>query len=422
MFNKKGFTLIELLIVIGILAVLATTVLLVINPAQMVKQSRDANRITEINQINKAMLLFQSFGGSSTNMGTHGKVYISIPDPTLAAGQTSDCGYSTGNPLDLPTLGGEYEYQCSNPIDYRNIDGTGWIPVDLTSVQSSAGTLFSSLPIDPINSTEIDDFYYTYIVGSWALSATLESDKYLTTTAINDGGESDTRFEMGNNLAINSFIDVGGEDEGGGEGEEFICGMSNITDIDGNSYSTIQIGTQCWMAENLDYDNGCSSAVWANYTDVGWCGYYTGGPFANEGLLYQWSAAMNGYTTPGAQGLCPTGWHIPTDAEWKTLVEYAAGTPGCESSYGWQCSPAGSHLSSYTLNGDNSTVFSGLLVGFRSSNSVFVDRTSFAFFWSSVDSEGTGTAWTRGLSSSYATVEYNLDGKASGYSVRCLKD
>ena len=433
---QKAFTLIELLIVIGILAVLATTVLLVINPAQMVKQSRDANRITEINQINKAMLLFQSFGGSSTNMGTHGKVYISIPDPTLAAGQTSDCGYSTGNPLDLPTLGGEYEYQCSNPIDYRNIDGTGWIPVDLTSVQSSAGTLFSNLPIDPVNSTETDDFYYTYINGSWALSATLESDKYLTTTAINDGGESDTRFEMGNNLAINSFIDAGGEDEGGGE--EFICGTSNITDIDGNSYSTVQIGTQCWMAENImttKYPDGSAitrgptGATWAG-TDLG---YYAYPPntantaeetieniIANKlGFVYQWSAAMNGSITSGAQGICPTGWHVPTDTEWKTLVEGQA-TAGCESSTGWQCSPAGSHLSLYTSGGDNTSGFSGILAGRRYTTGGFDSRSSYTYVWSSVESGG--NAWRRALYSGLATVTRGTYDKAFGFSVRCLKN
>ena len=121
--QNKSFTLIELLIVIGILAVLATTVLLVINPAQMVKQSRDANRITEINQINKALLLFQSFGGSSTNMGTHGTVYVSVPS------DQADC-----SDLSLPALGGGYVYACKPSTTYRNIDGTGWIPTPISLV------------------------------------------------------------------------------------------------------------------------------------------------------------------------------------------------------------------------------------------------------------------------------------------------
>ena len=73
------------------------------------------------------------------------------------------------------------------------------------------------------------------------------------------------------------------------------------------------------MAESLDYDNGCSSETWVYNTDVGWCGYYTDGPFTNEGLLYQWSAAMNDSIVDGAQGICPADWHIPTDDEWYNL-------------------------------------------------------------------------------------------------------
>jgi uncharacterized protein (TIGR02145 family)/prepilin-type N-terminal cleavage/methylation domain-containing protein len=415
--REWGFTLIELLIVIAILAILATVTLLVINPAQMVKQSRDANRITEINQINKALLLYQSFGGS-TSMGTHGDVYISLPS------SNADC-----SDLGLPALSSG-SYHCATQANYRNIDGTGWIPVDLTSVQSSAGTLFSSLPIDPTN-TVASDYYYTYIPGSWALSATMESEKYLTTTAVNDGGESDTRFEMGNNLALNESLVAP-------PAPSWTCG-DIITDIDSNSYTTVQIGEQCWMAENImttKYPDG--SAITRGLTDATWSGadnaYYAYPPntanTAEEtlenittnklGFVYQWSAAMHGSTTAGAQGICPTGWHIPTDTELKILVEYAAGTPGCESSTGWQCSPAGSHLSLYTSGGDNTSGFSGILVGLRNTTGGFQDRSSTTYIWSSVGSGG--VAWKRYLHSGYATVNRNTFNKAYGFSVRCLKN
>jgi len=189
----KGFTLIELLIVIGILAVLATTVLLVLNPAQMVKQSRDGNRMVELQSINKALLLFQSFGGSSESMGTHGDVYVSLPS------SNSDC-----SDLGLPVLS-TGSYHCATASNYRNTDGTGWIPVNFTSIQSNAGSLFANLPIDPVN-TVANDYYYTYIPGSWALSATMESEKYLAANAVNDGGQLDTRFEVGNSLSLNGSL------------------------------------------------------------------------------------------------------------------------------------------------------------------------------------------------------------------------
>jgi len=199
----------------------------------------------------------------------------------------------------------------------------------------------------------------------------------------------------------------------------WVCGDTLVDSRDGKTYATVLIGTQCWFKQNLGYDNGCSSIIWVNNTDTGWCGYYTEGPFLNEGLLYQWSAAMNGSTTAGAQGRCPTGWHIPTDTEFKTLVEGQA-TLGCEFSTGWQCSPAGSHLSSYTLNGDNSSGFSGLLAGYRSTDGSFYNRGSSAYIWSSL--EGGTNAWERFLYSGNATVNRFNNYKAYGFSVRCLKD
>ena len=188
------FTLIELLIVIAILAILATVTLLVINPAQMIKQTRDSNRIAELNQINKALLIFQSFSG--TGMGTNNTIYISLPDTD------SQCGSYYGQ---LTATSTGWNYHCSTTANYRKVDGNGWIPVDLTSVQSSAGTLFSALPIDPVN-TAADGYYYTYIPGSWALSATMESDKYLASNATTDGGSVSTRFETGNELALNANL------------------------------------------------------------------------------------------------------------------------------------------------------------------------------------------------------------------------
>lgn len=439
-------------------------------------------------------------------MGTHTKVYVSIPS------DEADC-----SDLGLPTLGGGYTYACKPTATYRNIDSTGWVPADLASIQSQAGSLFFALPIDPVN-TVANGYYYTYVPGSWALSATMESDKYIAANAANDGGSVSTRFEVGNELTLNSNLGsdsavatvpsnivlavgstapVGGVTnvaipaagatdttgavidwvastadkikftvtDGGAavstitiggvaytSGADYaipstsdlsivvtttesgkttcvrtftvtvaawICGDTLTDSRDDKTYDTVLIGSQCWMAENLDYDDGCSSITWVNSLDAGWCGYYTGGPFANEGLLYQWSAAMDGSTTAGSQGICPTGWHIPTDAEWKILVEGQA-TAGCESSTGWQCSPAGSHLSDYTLNHDNTSGFSGILAGYRGTAGSFYYRSSGAYVWSSVESGG--NAWTRTLASGYATVYRNANSKAIGYSVRCLKD
>ncbi|MCK5063489.1 MAG: hypothetical protein KAR23_06175, partial [Candidatus Aenigmarchaeota archaeon] len=201
--------------------------------------------------------------------------------------------------------------------------------------------------------------------------------------------------------------------------DSWTCGTDTVDDIDENTYNTVLIGTQCWMQENLDYDNGCTSIGWSS-SDVGACSYYSGGPYANEGLLYQWSAAMNGSTTPGAQGLCPAGWHMPTDAEQHTLEDlYDSGT--CNSGRTtWGCDPAGTHLSTLTLNGDNTSGFTALLAGYRGTDSSFNGRGTYATFWSS--SESGTDAWRRILYSGFSTVRRNVNDKATGFSVRCLKD
>ena len=266
----KGFTLIELLIVIGILAILATIVLLVINPAQLIKQARDANRLTELNQIDKALALFESFGG--TNMGLSNNVYVSIP-----------CDQADF--INLPALSPGYVYSCSSSANFRKTNGSGWLPVDLTSIQSQAGNLFSALPIDPINIVA-GGLYYTYIKGSWALSAAMESERYTSANTINDGGQVSARFEMGNNLALNANINpiyaipadglVGywKFDEGAGTIASDFSGNSNIgTLTNGPTWTTGQVGgavsfdgTNDYIlvldSDSLDLTNQMSISAW----------------------------------------------------------------------------------------------------------------------------------------------------------------
>lgn len=201
---------------------------------------------------------------------------------------------------------------------------------------------------------------------------------------------------------------------------EFVCG-NNITDArDGKIYPTVKIGAQCWTAKNLDHNNGCGSKAWINNTDAGWCGYYTGGPFANEGLLYQWSAAMNGSTIAGTQGLCPAGWHIPTDAEWCALEQSIDSSITCNSTL-WRGVDGGTKLKSGGTSG-----FNGLLTGDRYAiDGSFEARSTVGSFWSSV--EAGANAWFRALSqisgSPYnAKVDRNVTGKASAFSIRCIKN
>jgi uncharacterized protein (TIGR02145 family)/prepilin-type N-terminal cleavage/methylation domain-containing protein len=393
--NNRGFTLIELLIVIGILAILATTVVMVINPAEMVKQSRDGNRMAELQSINKALLVYQSFGGSSS-MGTSNIIYISLPD------SDSQCGSYYGT-LSATSTG--WNYHCSPAADYRETDGTGWIPVDLTSVESSSGSLFASLPIDSTN-TATGQLYYTYIPGSWALSTLMESTKYLAANATSDGGQSSTRFEVGNNLSLNSAVDCTGFTYGGQE------------------YGAVIIGTQCWMSETLNVGTMTAGAN-TQGTDCPsaseiekYCYDNLESNCTADGGLYQWNQAMCGSTTDGAQGICPDDWHVATDAEWHILENYLKDdgqTCDAARTYDYDCIPAGTKL-----NSGGSANFDAVIGGYRTNNGTFNYINANGQTWSSLESGA--NAWIRLFLPSNTGVFRRALAKVYGLNIRCVKD
>ncbi len=191
MSNKYGFTLIELLIVIAVVAILSVVVILALNPAELLKQSRDSNRISDMDTVNRALSLFQvdNPGGS---FGTASTTYISYPDSSSSC---ANLGISTS------TLPSGWTYGCAPISTYAKTNGTGWVPVNLSNI--SSGSPLSKLPVDPTNTTSTNN-YYTYVGNSsnWALSTLLESSKYLSQTAGKDGGYDPGRYEKGSSLAM----------------------------------------------------------------------------------------------------------------------------------------------------------------------------------------------------------------------------
>ncbi|MFW5884998.1 MAG: fibrobacter succinogenes major paralogous domain-containing protein [Patescibacteria group bacterium] len=233
----------------------------------------------------------------------------------------------------------------------------------------------------------------------------------------------------------------------------WLCGDS-IQDTEGNTYSTVEINDQCWMAENMrttTYPDGTSitkgpSAHGASGWDTDQ-GYYSCPPNSSSdgedcaaadslGMLYQWSAAMAGSTNEGVQGICPDGWRVPTDDEWHALEDYlTADGNTCDSTRDgdWDCDPAGSKLAgndaededwnSGTLTNHSdfdSSGFNASPSGYRVTNGGYDDRSSDANFWSS--SESGGYAWRRYLYDGNSKVNRSDPDKAYGFSVRCLKD
>jgi len=198
-----------------------------------------------------------------------------------------------------------------------------------------------------------------------------------------------------------------------------IC-PATMVDTDGNVYDVVKIGNQCWMAENLNVGTRIDGVD--EMADTGTIEKYCyGDDEANcttDGGLYQWDEMMQYTETEGTQGICSTGWHIPTDAEQHTLDQYLTaegGTCDADRSNVWDCAPAGT-----ALKESGSSGFEAVLSGRRDANGAFINSGAHTYFWSS--SVSGANAWTHHLTSSHSTVYRYPYVQAYGFSVRCLKD
>ena len=213
---------------------------------------------------------------------------------------------------------------------------------------------------------------------------------------------------------------------------DWYCGNPITDSRDGQSYATVQIGTQCWMAENLNIGtmiNGNSDQT-DNDTIEKYCFNNSASHCDTYGGLYQWNEMMQYVTTAGTKGVCPNGWHLPTDAEWKTL-EMELGMSSSEAhNTGWRGTDEGgklkesgtTHWGSPNIGATNSSGFTALPGGYRNSpDGSFINLLYFAYFWSS-SVYLAPYAWHRQLAFEYAQVHRDDYALPNGYSVRCVKD
>src|SRR4030067_479342 len=176
--SRDSFTLIELLVVVSIISILSVFVIITLNPSELLKQSRDSERVSDLSTINSALSLY-TVDNPAISIGTAPTTHLSIPDNTATSTQGTQC-----QGLSFPSLPSGWTYHCPASSTYRNTDGTGWIPVNFNSI--SYGNPLGSLPVDPINTSSTA--YYTYTPGgSWEVTSLFESAKYAPQMA-NDGG------------------------------------------------------------------------------------------------------------------------------------------------------------------------------------------------------------------------------------------
>lgn len=204
----------------------------------------------------------------------------------------------------------------------------------------------------------------------------------------------------------------------------FTCGNYLLDSRDNNTYKTVKIGDQCWMAENLKYTgNGCAGKTWNDTAPHDACQSHS--TDWGEEVLYQWGAAMNGSTTEGVQGLCPDGWHIPTDDEWKTLEMYLGMTQvEVDKSGVYRGTNEGNKLKGLThswctgTSGCGESGFNASPAGGRYTDGSLDYVGSIGFWWTST-LRGSN-ALHRNLNSGYAGVSRDTSWQAAGRSVRCL--
>ena len=197
-----------------------------------------------------------------------------------------------------------------------------------------------------------------------------------------------------------------------------------VTDIDGNTYKTVKIGDQWWMAENLrttrysdftEIPNVIDNAAWTELNTGAYCYYdndsnsYAG----TYGALYNW------YALNDARNIAPEGWHVPTDAEWTTLVNYLGGV----SVAGGKLKEINTlHWNSPNTGATNEAGFAALPGGLRSAwAGTFMEMGNFTFFWSASE-KNTTDVWCYYLM--YNETYFISSGHSKGfaYSVRCVKD
>jgi uncharacterized protein (TIGR02145 family) len=193
-----------------------------------------------------------------------------------------------------------------------------------------------------------------------------------------------------------------------------------VTDIDGNVYRTVQIGGQCWMAENLKtsrYNDGTTmpnitdDTAWSQLNSAAWCNYDNNPAYdAIYGKFYNWYAAAN-------HNICPQGWHVPTDAEWTVLIDYLGGA----NIAGGKMKAVSPLWYAPNIGATNVSGFSGLPGSGRNPMSGYFGGLGELGAWWSATENGV-SAWMRYSRDSSAGITRISSSKRQGFYVRCVRD
>jgi len=303
----------------------------------------------------------------------------------------------------------------------------------LTNVNWASGAKFMQVELD-LGSGFVDIGTQQLLSVPYALHA---GSVHLDVSATGD-----TLFVGDGSFVIVPGISEANNNSNGGGGTTtgttlHTCGAANVhnpdltygsmTDQEGNVYKTIVIGTQEWMAENLNtsiYRNGdliaavLDNAAWSSTNTGAWSYYNNDESYeCPYGKLYNWFSCID------SRGLCPVGWHVPSDGEWIVLENYlggAATASGKVRSLGYVSDGSGFWPGSDVLV-TNESGFSALPGGLRGSTGNFGSLSGAAYVWTSTDGGNNGPWFRRVIFDSFSIQRF--DGYyVDGFSVRCLRD
>ncbi len=319
----------------------------------------------------------------------------------------NDCGHSMATVLNQSTT------TCSGLPVVTTADVTDILFSSATSggiVQSDGGTAvdsrgvcWSTSPNPTLANNHTTDGNGTGSFISHLADLSPATQYYVRAYAVNSVGTA-----YGNELTFTTV-------------SEFICpGLPTVT-YAGQVYNTVKIGNQCWFRENLNIgtmipnsQGQTNNGIIEKYCyddDEANCAIYGG--------LYKWDEMMQYVITEGTKGICPTGWHLPTDLEWTTLATFLGG----DNVAGGKMKEAGyAHWGSPNTGATNSSWFTALAGGGWDNYGGFYNLGYYAGFWSS--SQGNvSSAWGRYLNHDYEGVHrYGNYNKTSGFSCMCLQD
>jgi uncharacterized protein (TIGR02145 family) len=201
---------------------------------------------------------------------------------------------------------------------------------------------------------------------------------------------------------------------------------TTVTDVDGNIYNIVTIGTQTWMKQNLkttrfrnytDIPLVTSDLDWFFLTTPGYCWYENAANYKSTyGALYNWYAVDAGRNRD--HNICPVGWHVPSDNEWTTLITYLGGD---SVAVGKLRESGFSHWQNPNSDASNTTGFTALPGGGRDFNGSFCDNGSYGYWWSATEFI-TGGAWSRYMSFDGSGGFRHGNYETDGFSVRCIRD